>query len=240
MEIIIGRNASTRQLSILKGDKQLTYGTPNSVPMDVSRHHISLSPVGEGKWLIKNLNEQNVTLVNGLAVESKTVSESDKIELGNSHYLLSWDAIRGPKVDTVDIRPLKIVWDTYQQENDKNEIRKQKLAFKKQKQNILRGLTGIFIPLAIVLSIYSGRENPLYIVLYCLPPLITLIMTISQYNEIKNEEEAIVKEKGRIRERDIAFRRDYSCPKCKKYLSMPYDVLERYDNCPYCKAKYMK
>lgn len=238
MDIIIGRHPNTRQLNIIKGTTQTSYGQANSVPMDVSRQHLSLSPLGGGKWLLKNLNEKNVTFVNGLAAESKTVSESDKIELGNSHYLLSWDAVRGPKVETVDIRPLKIVWETYQQENDKNEIRKQKLAFQKQKQNILRGLTGIFIPLAIVLSIYSGRENPLYIVLYCLPPLITLIMTISQYNGIKNEEEAIVKEKEKRRERDIAFRRDYSCPKCKKYLSMPYDVLERYDNCPYCKAKF--
>ena len=60
--------------------------------MDVSRHHISLKPLGEGKWQIKNLNEQNVTFVNGLAVENKVISEQDHVELGKSHYLFLWDA----------------------------------------------------------------------------------------------------------------------------------------------------
>ena len=92
MEIIIGRDQQTRQLNVIKDGISNLYGKAGSVPMDVSRHHISLQPAGEGKWVVKNLNEQNVTFVNGIAVENKTISESDKIELGNSHYLFSWDA----------------------------------------------------------------------------------------------------------------------------------------------------
>ena len=65
--------------------------------MDVSRNHASLQPVGAGKWQIKNLNERNVTFVNGIVVESKMISESDKIELGNSHYLFPWAALQEPK-----------------------------------------------------------------------------------------------------------------------------------------------
>ena len=74
MEIIIGRNQQTRQLSVVKDGVEKNYGQPNSVPMDVSRHHISLQPTGKGKWQIKNLNERNVTFVNGLAIESKVIS----------------------------------------------------------------------------------------------------------------------------------------------------------------------
>ena len=118
MEIIVGRNQQTRQLNIIKDGVERAYGQPNSVPTDVSRHHLSLQPAGAGKWQVKNLNERNVTFVNGIAIESKTVSESDKIELGNSHYLFSWSALQEPKVETVDIRSLKVVWDNYQQ----NEI----------------------------------------------------------------------------------------------------------------------
>ena len=118
MEIIIGRDQQTRQLCIIKDGNSRLYGQANSVPMDVSRHHISLQPAGSGKWKIKNLNEKNVTFVNGIAVESKTISESDKVELGNSHYLFSWTALQEPKEETIDIRPLKVVWDNYQQ----NEI----------------------------------------------------------------------------------------------------------------------
>lgn len=239
MEIIIGRDQQTRQLCIIKDGNTKLFGQPGSVPMDVSRHHISLQPTGSGKWQIKNLNERNVTFVNGIAVESKTISETDKVELGNSHYLFSWAALQEPKEETIDIRPLKVVWDNYQQTNDQVEIRKQRLALKKQKQNILRGLTGVFVPLAIVLSIYAGgRENPLFIVLYSLPVIITFVMAIIQYNEIKRDEEMSVKDKEDKREREIKFRREYSCPKCKKYLNMPYDVLERYDSCPYCRVKF--
>ena len=107
MEIIIGRDQQTRQLCIIKDGNSGLYGQANSVPMDVSRHHISLVPAGGGKWKIKNLNEKNVTFVNGIAVESKTISESDKVELGNSHYLFSWAALQEPKEETIDIRPLK-------------------------------------------------------------------------------------------------------------------------------------
>ena len=108
MEIIIGRNQSTRQLTIIKDGVERNYGQANSVPMDVSRHHISLQPVGTGKWQIKNLNERNVTFVNGIAIESKSISESDKVELGNSHYLFHWDALQEPKAATGIITMLAI------------------------------------------------------------------------------------------------------------------------------------
>ena len=117
MEIIIGRDQQTRQLCVVKDGNSKLYGQPNSVPMDVSRHHISLQTAGNGKWQIKNLNERNVTFVNGIAVESKTISEKDKIELGNSHYLFQWDALNEPKVETIGIRSLKKIWDDYQQED---------------------------------------------------------------------------------------------------------------------------
>ena len=181
MEIIIGRDPNTRQLCVIKDGVTTKKGNAGSVPMDVSRHHISLQPAGNGKWQIKNLNEQNVTFVNGIAVESKTISESDKIELGNSHYLFLWATLQEPKVETVDIRPLKRIWDDNQKLNDNAEIRKHKLNLDKQKQSLYRGLTVIFTPLAIILSIYGGgRDNPFLIVLYCMPVLITAIITINQ------------------------------------------------------------
>lgn len=239
MEIIIGRDPDTRQLCVIKDGISTKKGNLGSVPMDVSRHHISLQPIGAGRWQIKNLNERNVTFVNGIAVESKTITERDRIELGNSHYLFSWTTLQEPKVETVDIRPLKRIWEVNQKINDNAEIRKHKINLDKQKQNLLRGLTVIFTPLAIILSIYGGgRDNPFLIVLYCMPVIITAIITINQYNGLKKDEEEIVQDKEKKHERDIIFRRDYSCPKCKKYLSMPYDVLERYDSCPYCKVKF--
>ena len=128
MEIIIGRDQQTRQLSIVKDGVAKNYGQPGSVPMDVSRHHLSLQPIDEGKWKIKNLNEQNVTFVNGIAIESKNISENDKVELGNSHYLLNWDALSEPKEETVDIRPLKIIWKEYDEKKFDSQIAERKIA----------------------------------------------------------------------------------------------------------------
>lgn len=154
---------------------------------------------------------------------------------------------KSAKVESVDIRPLKKVWDNYQRENEQQvEIRKQQLAIKKQlyqKQNLLRRLTGVFILLAILLSVFAGgRDNPMFIILYSLPGLITLLMTISQYRDIKEDEQSIITDREQKKERDLKFLRDYSCPnpKCGKYLNMPYDVLERYDSCPYCKCRFIK
>ena len=117
MEFIIGRDQQTRQLCVVKDGNTKLYGQSGSVPMDVSRHHISLQLAGNGKWLMKNLNERNVTFVNGIAVESKTVSEKDKVELGKSHYPFQWEALDEPKAETIDIRSLKRIWDDYQQED---------------------------------------------------------------------------------------------------------------------------
>ena len=55
MAIIIGRDAQTRQLSVIKDGSTKSFGNVGSVPMDVSRQHISLTPVGTNKWQIKNL-----------------------------------------------------------------------------------------------------------------------------------------------------------------------------------------
>ena len=242
IEIVIGRDGNTSQLKISIGQQSKSFGAQGSVPQTVSRQHCSIIVNDNGTFTLKNLKLQNVTFVNGQQVDTKIIKENDTIELGPNKYLVSWNTLKSvipAKAEVVSIEPLKKIWDRYQLENEKVEIRKQQLAIKKQKQNLLRGLTGIFIPLAIVLSVFAGgRDNPLFILLYSLPGIITLMMTISQYNSIKEDESSIITDREQKKERDLRFRRDYSCPKCGKYLSMPYDVLERYDSCPYCKVKF--
>ena len=49
MEFIIGRDQQTRQLCVVKDGNTKLYGQSGSVPMDVSRHHISLQLAGNGK-----------------------------------------------------------------------------------------------------------------------------------------------------------------------------------------------
>ena len=226
MEIIIGRDQQTRKLCIVKDGQSKLYGQPNSVPMDVSRHHISLQSAGTGKWQIKNLNERNVTFVNGIAVESKTISESDKIELGNSHYLLSWAALQEPKEVTIDIRPLKKIWDSYDEQRLEFQIAERKF-------NAARSATGIITMLAIACSIILGH-GPVYIVLYALAIGISVAFTYQAYqksSEVPRKQQEMNKD----------FQRRYVCPKCGHFMGFQdYDILTQSDACPYCKTKYKK
>lgn len=226
MEMIIGRDQQTRKLCVIKDGQPRLYGQPNSVPMDVSRHHISMKPAGDGKWQIKNLNEQNITFVNGIAVESKTISENDKIELGNSHYLLNWDALSDPQEETVDIRPLKKIWEEYDEQRTENQIAERKF-------NAARSATGIITMLAIACSLILGH-GPVYLILYGLAIGISLVFTILAYkksSDIPRQQKEMTK----------LFQKNYVCPKCGHFMGFQdYDILIQGDACPYCKTKYKK
>lgn len=224
--MIIGRDQQTRKLCVIKDGQPRLYGQPNSVPMDVSRHHISMKPAGDGKWQIKNLNEQNITFINGIAVESKTILENDKIELGNSHYLLNWDALSEPKEETVDIRPLKKIWEEYDEQRTENQIAERKF-------NAARSATGIITMLAIACSLILGH-GPVYLILYGLAIGISLVFTVLAYkksSDIPRQQKEMTK----------LFQKKYVCPKCGHFMGFQdYDILIQGDACPYCKTKYKK
>lgn len=224
--MMIGRDQQTRKLCVIKDGQPRLYGQPNSVPMDVSRHHISLQPTDNGKWIIKNLNESNITFVNDIAIESKTISENDTVELGNSHYLLNWDALIESKDETVDIRPLKKIWEEYDEQRTENQIAERKF-------NAARSATGIITMLAIACSLILGH-GPVYLILYGLAISISLVFTILAYkksSDIPRQQKEITK----------LFQKQYVCPKCGHFMGyQDYDILIQSDACPYCKTKYKK
>ena len=226
MEIIIGRNQQTRQLNIIKDGVERAYGQANSVPTDVSRHHLSLQPAGAGKWQVKNLNERNVTFVNGIAIESKTVSESDKIELGNSHYLFSWSALQEPKVETIDIRSLKKIWDDYQQED--TAIRN------RQKNNGL--LASIPLGFSMLGGIIAGVAPEIRGVALVFTGIAFLLFIYGLYRRSQDNSTIELK---RLQE---DFDQKWVCPKCKRPLTCfrSYTILSQNDACPFCKTKFKK
>ena len=225
MEIIIGRDQNTRQLNINKDGQTKLYGQPGSVPMDISRNHVSLQPMGGGRWHIKNLNDRNVTFVNGIAVESKTISESDRIELGNSHYLFRWDALQEPKVETVDIRPLEKVWDWY-------ETTRLEMSESESKIQNNQKLASILSSCGILFFFVEGLGF-LRFVLVGISILITLYFWYRGNNpntSLNRKQNELAKE----------FRKKYICPNCGHYMRDPYDVLIQNDACPYCRTKFKK
>lgn len=225
MEIIIGRDQQTRQLCVIKDGNSRLYGQSNSVPMDVSRHHFSLQAAGAGKWIIKNLNERNVTFVNGLAIESKTISENDKIELGNSHYLFSWSALQEPKVETIDIRSLKVVWDNYQQ----NEIE-----IRNRQKN-----TGLWasVPLGFSMlgGLIAGVAPEIREIALLFTGIAFVLFLYGLYR--RSQDNSTVELKANQEE----FDSKWVCPKCGRPLTAKnYTVLSKLDGCPFCKTKFKK
>ena len=226
MEIIIGRDQQTRKLCIIKEGQTKLYGQPGSVPMDVSRHHFSLQSTGSGKWIVKNLNERNVTFINGIAVESKTIAESDNIELGNSRFLFPWAAIQGPKVETVDIRPLEKVWDWY-------ETTQLEMSESERKIQNNQKLVGILSSCGILFVFVEG----LGFLRYILMGISILTSLYFWYRGTKPDSSL----KIRLNDLSKEFRKKYTCPKCGHFMgNTPYDVLIQNDACSYCKTKYRK
>lgn len=226
MEIIIGRDPETRQLNIIKNGTSSLYGNPGSVPMDVSRQHISLQSLDDKKWKIKNLNERNVTYVNGIAVESKTIAESDKIELGKSHFLFLWDCLKEPEVETVDVRPLRTIWDKFNQQNI--EIRK-----RQKNIGLLASIPMGFTMLGGLISgIASEEVRP---IAYFFTAIALSIMIYGFYRRFTDNS---IEEQEEIKKQ---FQRKYVCPKCGHFMGFQdYEVLTQGDACPYCRTKFKK
>ena len=111
--IIIGRDANTGQLLLSGVGKSGTYG--NNVPQDISEQHCRLD-FNKESIRLKNLDINNFTYVNGQAVESKTITRKDKIELGGSRFPLTWEAIDAIVPPEADIRPLQEVWEEYERQ----------------------------------------------------------------------------------------------------------------------------
>lgn len=226
MEIIIGRDQQTRKLSVVKDSSSKLYGQPDSVPMDVSRHHISLQPVGDGKWQIKNLNERNVTFVNGIAIENKTISEYDKVELGNSHYLFQWEALNEPKEEMIDIHPLKKIWDDYQQ----NDI----AIRNRQKNNGL--LASIPLGFSMLSGIVAGVAPEIRGVALVFTGIAFILFIYGLYRRSQDNSTVELK---RLQD---DFDQKWVCPKCKRPLTCfrSYTILSQNEACPYCKTKFKK
>lgn len=234
MDIIIGRNAQNGTLNFTMGQKTTSYGAPNSVPRSVSRRHCRIEVLPNGTYTIENLKMENDTFVNGSPIFKKTVTTSDTIELGGERYKLSWEVIQKiitsaipapPK--TADIRPLRYVWERY--ESDTNAI-----ASSMAKKNAIRGGTGAISMIGMAVAFIPGLEN-VRIIMIVIAVFIIILMAIISLIDAQNAP----KKRKALQQR---LRNEYVCPNCKKFfMNMDYDLLHRqYDNCPYCKAKFIK
>lgn len=229
IELTIGRDAKTGQLQVSNGKQTLLFGEKDSVPKNVSREHVMLCVNDRGELILKNLNIENDTYVNGKGVEQKIIHRGDKIELGNEHWELSWHKYLDPILPKfVDIRPLEKIYQDY-------ENKKLKMQIKERRFNTIRSATGILTVGAMALSIngFLGRENPVFGYLYIVAAIITAMGFAWSYrlaSQIPLENDRHLKE----------TKKKYVCPECgKQFALQDYEQLKQQGKCQYCKSIFI-
>lgn len=222
MEIIIGRDTNKGKLLLtVDGNDQPTaiFGVPPSV----ETAHCKLTIVN-GQMRLKNLDINNYTYVNGQSIESKAVTQNDKIELGTDHYFFDWNLLK--PYTPIDIRPLQKVWDDFENQNIQLQIDERRF-------NTLRSMTGLFTMVAIVLSLATGGRSKWYIVLYGIAIIVSLIFFVKAYKDAS-------KMPQKRQELNKTFQHDYVCPNCGHFMgNQSYDILVQNGSCPYCKKQFI-
>ena len=223
MEIIIGRNNQSGGLLLTVDGKAQQTAANENVPTSIDTQHCRLLII-DRQMRLQNLDINNYTYVNGQSIESKVITQNDRIELGKDRYLLNWNLLT-PYLP-VDIRPLKKIWEDYEAQNLKITIASGKF-------NALRSVTGLITMLAIALSIAYGGRNKWYFVLYGIAIVVSLIFFIKAYRDSSKLPQ---------KRQDLSkqFQYDYVCPHCGHFMgNQPYDILAQNDCCPYCKKQFI-
>lgn len=223
MDIIIGRDPHNNKLQLVVDGNAPQIASSGIVPVSVGSQHCKLT-INNGQILLKNLDINNYTYVNGQGVESKIVTQIDRIEIGKDHYLLDWSLLK-PYLP-MDISPLKMVWEEYETENLRIQIQDRKF-------NALRSATGLITMVAIALSIATGGRSKWYFVLYGIAIVISLVFFIKAYMDSS-------KLPQKRQEMSRKFQHDYVCPHCGHFMgNQPYEILAHNGSCPYCRKQFI-
>lgn len=226
-EIIIGRDAPTGKLRLTVGKQSAVFGEPNSVPLSVSQEHARFTVGDDGSMVLTNLNIENDTYVNYRCVERKRVNEGDRIVLGGEHYRLEWDMLKPFIPELADIAPLEQVWNDYQQQRLQMQIRERRF-------NALRSATGLITMFAVVLGAVTGRDNMLFLSLYGVAAVVSLVFFFFAYRASSQ----IPQMQYELQER---VKQQYKCPACGCLLTLQdYDMLRQSKGCPHCGAVWKK
>ena len=202
----------------------------------VSRQHLEVTPLGDGRYHIKNIG-RNGTKVNGLSIDETTVEATTPLQLGASCTTTLQQLLQLPKPpETVDISHLESIYKRFT--TDKARLRRDQM--KPTYYRTLATASLPFIGLLAVLFKYLFQDfeyiNTILIVsVAVLVPIGIglLIYSISIQKRIIQE----------IPERENAlinkFKTEYICPKCKKFLGdQPVEALRKQGKCPYCQTKW--
>jgi len=224
MKILIGRDSNSSKL-LLTAEGKTVMIEASDVPPTVGSQHCQLDIDGNTIKL-RNLDINNYTYVNGHAIELKTIQSTDQISLGVDKYPLLWNYVEQLLPPMADIRHLREVWNSYEQQNIDLQIAERRF-------NTLRSVTGLITMAAIALSIVTGGRSHWYVALYAVAIAVSLLFFIKAYRDA-------AKIPHKRQELTRQFQRDYCCPHCGHNLgSQSYEILIQNATCPYCKTKFL-
>lgn len=180
MQIIIGRDAKTSQLNVIIGQQTLRLGAPGSVPQTVSRQHCRITVTEGGTYFVENLKAANITYINNVGVEKKTMRREDSLSLGTDRYQVDTKAVFAaidkavPK--TADIRPLSKVWEDHEE-----YILNQKI--KSARFVAIASSMGLFTLGAMVYTFVFGGDGIIRNSLYCIAAVFVLLIFIKRWRD---------------------------------------------------------
>ena len=225
-EILIGRDGGTNTLKLTINGKSTTGGP---VPQSVSREHCKVVRQDDGTAVITNLNDRNVTYVNGQAVVSHEITADDVVELGGERYRLDTSMLK--LVRKVDISHLQRIWEDYSRWEEQTRI-------STIRSTALKGVTGLFSMAALIITFGDfGMDvqtmRTLRLVLYTLAGVSIIWTSLNMFVSAPRKVR-------KTKEREERFIDEYVCPACKRPFgkSYRYEKLLQLGECPMCKAKF--
>lgn len=229
IELLIGRESGVEnpRLAVTQNGQTLFFGTPGSVPKDVSRKHCRIQIGDDSKMIVEDLTDNNFIYINGVDCKRKGgVSLSDTIELGPSKFRLDLDTIVKTlsSKQSFSIKHLETIYDGYQKDKFDMQVKQGKL-------NALSALPGILSMTSIGLAVFIENAR---IIMIVIAAVFALVFALIRYRNAS-------KVPLQTRKLEESFRDKYVCPNpaCGHFLGgTPYKELLRNKACPYCKAKF--
>ena len=231
IEIIIGRESGVEnpRLAVTQNGQTQFFGTPGSVPKDVSRKHCRIQIEDDSKMTVEDLTDNNFIYINGADCKRKVgVSLSDTIELGPSKYRLDIDTIVKTlsAKQSFSIKHLEAVYEGYQKEKFDMQVKQGKL-------NALSALPGVLSMISIGAAVFLQNQGVRTWAIV-LAAIFALVFAVIRY---RNATVIPLKTK----KMDETFREKYVCPNplCGRFLgATPYKEIVKNRSCPYCKSKF--
>lgn len=193
MEIIIGREEGARRLHCIVGGREFNIGQAGAVPLSVSRRHCKIS-VNGSNISIENIKAQNVTFVDGNQVVSKGITSNSRVQLGEERFLVPLQQILQlagvsaangvdpqKEAPTFSLKPMKAVWEEY----DNRRMKIQNDAAKSANKQRLQGLFSMF---GMCLGFIPGIDPTIRII------IIVAALSIGIYFFIKGSVTATVQQ----------------------------------------------